>query len=391
MFSRRQLLATAIGFSTLAFSGPRMVQAQTPSSSTPSDPTLFDYLSLSPSSIANLTQATPLVAGNQQVQAETLAVTFPFDLNNDDQLHEWVASMYNVSLPSFIRTNALREDFVAVTGFDITQVTSGAEIGEPPSMVTFLRGTFDPVLVQTVQLLNGYKQLEISGHMVFSLFEDAEIDMTNPVSLMALSRMNNSTFLDDGTLVYASTLELIEQVLTPQSTLLDQPGVQQALNTLDTPLITSFVLGPGSFLPDIALDFLQPISQDEVAAAMEALRTKEPAPIVMSAIVGDSPGGPIEFKTRDTSTVASQPQSLSKFALAYATAQDAETAAAQIEDRLATGSSIATEQPWSSLFSEWSAVPNLEQNSVLLTMKWDGRPGRSANLVFTRDIEFITG
>ncbi len=391
MFSRRQLLATALGFSTLAFSGPRMVQAQTPSSSTPSDPTLFDYLSLSPSSIANLTQATPLVAGNQQVQAETLAVTFPFDLNNDDQLHEWVASMYNVSLPSFVRMNALREDFVSVTGFDITQVTSGAEIGEPPSMVTFLRGTFDPVLVQTVQLLNGYKQLEISGHMVFSLFEDAEIDMTNPVSLMALSRMNNSTFLDDGTLVYASTLELIEQVLTPQSTLLDQPGVQQALNTLDTPLITSFVLGPGSFLPDIALDILQPISQDEVAAAMEALRTKEPAPIVMSAIVGDSPGGPIEFKTRDTSTVASQPQSLSKFALAYATAKDAETAAAQIEDRLATGSSLVTEQPWSSLFSEWSAVPNLEQNTVLLTMKWDGRPGRSANLVFTRDIEFITG
>ena len=54
-----------------------------------------------------------------------------------------------------------------------------------------------------------------TGRPVYSLFEDASQDLTNPVSAMALARMNNSTFLDDGTLVYASTLELIEQVLTP--------------------------------------------------------------------------------------------------------------------------------------------------------------------------------
>ncbi len=391
MSSRRQFLSAALGLSAVVAGAPSLVRAQTPANGASVDPVLFDYLSLSPSSIANITQAIPFVAGNQALQAETLDIDLPFDLTNDDQLHEWIVGMFDVALPSFILTNSMREDFVPVTGFDITQVTSGAEVGEPPNMVTFLRGTFDPMVIQAVQMINGYKRLEIYGRPVYSLFEDAQVDLTNPVSVLALARLNNSTFLDDGTLVYASTLELIEQVLTPQTTLLDQPGIQQALNTLDTPLITSVVLGPGNFLPGIPPEILLTDSQDDIATAMEALRTQEPSPIVLAAIAGDSPGGPIEFKTRDTSSIASQPQSLSKFALSYATPQDAQTAAAQIEDRLATGNSAMTQQPWSSIFSDWSAVPNLEQNSVLLTLTWDGQPGRSVKLIFARDLGFITG
>src|SRR5215207_7959782 len=243
MLSRRQFLSGTLGLSGVALTGPSFANAQTPPSGTSVDPTLFHYLSLSPSSIANLTQAMPLMAGNQQIQAETLDIALPFDFTNDDQTHEWIVGMFNVTLPSFMMTNVFRDDFLLNTGFDITQIESGAEAGEPPNMVTFLRGTFDPVAVQAVQLLNGYKQLEIAGRPVYSLFEDNEIDLTNPISAMAMARMNNSTILDDGTLVYASTLELIEQVLTPGSTLAEQPGVMQALNTLDTPLISSAMLG----------------------------------------------------------------------------------------------------------------------------------------------------
>jgi hypothetical protein len=391
MHSRRRFLSAALGLSAVALATPSFARAQTPPSGASVDPTLFDYLSISPSSVANLTQAMPLLAGNQQLQAETLDIALPFDMNDDDQMHEWIVGMFNVALPSFILQNTMREDFVSVTGFDITQVTSGAEIGEPPSMVTFLRGTFEPAAVQAVQLLNGYKQLDIDGRPVYSLFEDAEVDLTHPVSAMALARMNNSTFLDDGTLVYASTLELIEQVLTPGPTLAEQPGVMQALNTLETPLMSSAVLGPGNFLPGIPPELFQPSSQDEIAEAMEALRAQKPVPVVLAAIAGDTPGGPVEFKTRDAVSLASQPDSLTTFALVYATPEDAQTAATQIEERLATGSSMASSEPWSELFSDWSAVPNPEQSSVLLTIKWNGRAGRAINLVFNRDLGFITG
>jgi hypothetical protein len=391
MLSRRQFLSAALGLSAVALATPSFARAQTPPSGASVDPTLFDYLSISPSSVANLTQAMPLLAGNQQLQAETLDIALPFDMNDDDQMHEWIVGMFNVALPSFILQNTMREDFVSVTGFDITQVTSGAEIGEPPSMVTFLRGTFEPAAVQAVQLLNGYKQLDIDGRPVYSLFEDAEVDLTHPVSAMALARMNNSTFLDDGTLVYASTLELIEQVLTPVPTLAEQPGVMQALNTLEIPLMSSAVLGPGNFLPGIPPELFQPSSQDEIAEAMEALRAQEPAPVVLAAIAGDTPGGPVEFKTRDAVSLASQPDSLTTFALVYATPEDAQTAANQIVERLAIGSSMASSEPWSEIFSDWSAVPNPEQSSVLLTIKWNGRAGRAINLVFNRDLGFITG
>lgn len=391
MLSRRRFLSATLGLSAVALAGPSFARAQTPSAGASIDPTLFDYLSLSPSSVANLLQAMPFMAGNQQLQAETLGIALPFDITNDDQTHEWIVGMFNVTLPSFIMTNVFRDDFVANTGFDVSQIQSGAEIGEPPAMVTFLRGTFEPAAVQAVQLLNGYKQLEIAGRPVFSLFEDASHDLTNPVSLMALARMNNSTFLDDGTLVYASTLELIEQVLTPGTRLIEQPGVLPALNTLDMPLITSAVLGPGNFMPGIPPELFLPSSQDEIAEAMEALRAQEPAPIVLAAIAGDTAGGPIEFKTRDANSMASQPDSLTKFALVYATPDEAQTAATQIEQRLATGSSVVSRNAWSEMFADWSAVPNPEQSSVLLTIKWNGRAGRAVNLVFNRDLGFITG
>lgn len=395
MLSRRQFLGASLGLTGVALVGPALVSAQTTPLGAAIDPTLFDYLSMSPSSIANLSQPMPLLAGNQQLQAETLGIALPFDMANDDQMHEWIVGMFNVALPSFIMQNAMRDDFVAITGFDVSQITSGAEIGEPPNMATFVRGTFDPAAVEAVWILNGYQPVEVAGHPVYSLFADAEIDLTNPISQMALARMNNATFLEDGTLAYTATLDLMEQVLTPQGTLLDQPGVLPALNTLDTPLIISAVLGPGNFLPALPLDAFVPTSQDDILAAMEALRDQASppaqAPIVQAAIVGDSPGGPIEFKTRDAASIASQPISVTKFALAYASPEDALSAATQIEQRLASGSSVVTQEPWTSLFSEWSATPNPEQSSVLLSITWNQRASRAINLLFNRDLGFITG
>ena len=95
--------------------------------------------------------------------------------------------------------------------------------------------------------------------------------------------------------------------------------------------------------------------------------------------------------TPDPLTLPAQPKSVSKFALAYATPDDAETAARQIEERLASGSSVVKKAPWTELFSTWTAVPNAEQSSVLLTLEWRDRPARTVDLVFSRDLGFITG
>ena len=392
MFSRRQFLPPRSASPLSPSPAPRSSRAQTPPSGASVDPTLFDYLSLSPTSIANLTQATPLMAGNQQLQADTLDIALPFDLTNDDQTHEWIVGMFNVTLPSFMMTNVFRDDFFLNTGFDITQIESGAEAGEPPKMVTFLRGAFDPVAVQAVQLLNGYKQLEIAGRPVYSALRGQrgrphQSHLSHGAGaheqLDVPGRRHPRLCIDAGadrTGAYSGN--------HAGRTARDHAGVEHPRYPAD------FQRGawvPATFLPGIPAELFQPSSQDEIAEAMEALRQQEPAPVVLAAIAGDSPGGPIEFKTRDAVSIASQPVSYSKFALAYATPEAAQTAATQIEDRLATGSSMAINEPWSSLFSEWSAVPNLEQSSVLLSLKWDGRASRAVNLVFNRDLGFITG
>jgi hypothetical protein len=398
MLSRRRFLSAALALPSLALVAPSMAGAQsTPQTGAPVDPDFWDYLSLSPLTVANLTQAMPVLAGNQRLQADTLDIALPFDMNDDAQMHAWMQGMFNVTSPSFVLQNFLRPDWDELTGFDITQISSGAEIGEPPATVTFLRGTFDPSFIQAAQALGGYAPKEINGHQVMSLFEDDEVDLTNALHAMVLARMNNSTFLDDGTLVYAPTLELIEQVLNPGPTLATLPEVERAMATLDAPLISSALLGPGNFLPGIPAELFTPDSYDEIADAMLAMREQEPAPVVLSAIVGATPGGPVNLEdipmdaTPDPLTLAAQPKSLSKFALAYATPQDAETAARQIADRLANGSSVMNQQPWSQLFSSWEAAPNAEQSSVLLTIEWRDRPAQTTKLIFTRDLGFITG
>ncbi len=397
MLSRRRFLSAALALPALALVPTALTRAQSSTPATPVDPDLWHYLSLSPLSVANPTQAMPVIAGNQRLQADTLDFALPFDMNNDEQMHEWIQGTFNVTLPSSIMRNVFRPEWDELTGFDITQITTGAEIGEPPSMVTFLRGSFDPTFVQAAQLLGGYKPLEIDGRVVMSLNETDDVDLTNALQAMVLARMNNSTILDDGTLVYASTLELIEQVLAPEATLSTLPEIARAMATLDAPLISSALLGPGNFMPGIPVEIFEPQSQDQIAAAILAMRDQDPAPIVLAAIAGSTAGGPITLDevaidaTPDLLDLVSQPTSETKFALAYATPDEAQIAAGQIMERLATGSSVVNQQPWSELFTTWSAVPNPEQSSVLLTIRWSDRPANTLALIYNRDLGFITG
>jgi hypothetical protein len=397
MLSRRRFLSAALALPSLALVPPALTRAQPSPPAAPVDPDLWHYLTLSPLTVANPTQAMPVIAGNQRLQADTLGFALPFDMNDDEQMHEWIQGTFNVTLPSSIMRNVFRPEWDELTGFDITQITTGAEIGEPPAMVTFLRGTFDPTFVQAAQLLGGYRPMDINGHAVMSLNETDDVDLTNPLQAMVLARMNNSTILDDGTLVYASTLELIEQVLAPETTLSTLPEVERAMATLDAPLISSALLGPGNFLPGIPAEIFAPQAQEEVADFILAMQNQKPAPIVLGAIAGSTAGGPITLDevavdaTPDPFGLVSQPKSETKFALAYATPDEAQIAATQIEERLATGSSMANQQPWSELFSTWSATPNPEQSSVLLTIEWRDRPANTLALIYNRDLGFITG
>lgn len=391
MVTRRSLLGSALGLSTLALSPALRLGAQSPAAGVTVDPDLASYLALAPASVASLEQAAPFTYGNAKLQADTLGFALPFDLTDADALQAWMNGTYTLALPSTFRNYALMDGFADLTGFDIGQVFSGAEIGEPPDIITAIRGSFDIRHIQATQLSLGYQQVDIDGQTVYSLSAEADFSPDNPIQRWALARLNNSAVLPDGTLLYTSTLELMRTALAPGATLDEQPFVPQALATLDSPLISAMVLGPAAFTPGIPLDILQPESESDIADFILAMRDRQPSPQVVTGIVGSTPGGPLPNLGEEATPVApGEPKSVGKFALVYLTAGDAATAAGQIEERLATGSSQVTQAPWSEMLASWSAVQGADPSTVLVTMEWEGVP-RTLDLVFNRDIAFITG
>jgi hypothetical protein len=391
MPSRRSFLLSALGVSSLALAPTRAFAAQSPAAAATVDPEFSSYLALAPSSVITLDQAAPVTYGNAKLQADTLGFALPFDMADEAARKAWINGTFTVATPSTFRQNGFMDDFSQLTGFEIGQVFSGVELGEPPDVITMIRGALDVDAIRAAQLAAGYQEIDIDGHSVYSLDEDYSLSPDNPIQRWGLSRLNNSAVLDDGTVVYTPARELMRAVLEPEGTLGAQPLVQRAMSTLDAPLITGMVLGPGAFVPGVPMELLEPQSEDEIADFILAMHEQAPAPVVLTGIVGSTAGGPVPSPGEDITPVASgEPTSVTKMALVYLSPGEAETAAEQIENRLATGDSVAQQRPWTDVFTSWSAVPGADPGTLLVTLEWMGVP-RSLDLIFNRDIGFITG
>ncbi len=391
MISRRSLIGSLLSLGALAGAPLSTMAAQSGRNETSVDPELERYIRLAPAGVASLDQAIPLSFGNAKLQMDTLGFTLPFDMGDTAALDNWIKGAYPVALPSVFLTNSLREEFSDLFGFHIGQVLSGAEFGEPPRTVSVLRGVFDAAHIRSVQEGLGYRSLDVDGHEVLSLSEDGGVSLDNPVQRLALARVNNSAFLDDDTLVYTPTLESMRMMLAPGATLADQPWVQQAIGGLSSPLIAAAVLGPGSFLPGLPPELLEPSSQEEIADFILSMQERDSAPIVLAAIAGTTAGGPLSFATDETPALPSDvPQSLTVFSLVYGSSEEAARAATQIEERLATGSSVVSKRPWTELFTSWSVLPAAAGSTVSLMLEWPTVP-RTLDLIWNRDLGFITG
>lgn len=384
MATRRRFLAAMAGLATLASAGLRPAGAQSPVSIADTGSPLRDYLGLIPTSVANLEQGVPFLMGDAWLQAETLGISLPLNTDDEAQVHAWQLATTNVPIPEILRrTDLIYSGMPRVTGYELSQVYSGVETGDPANMVTLVRGELDPDAIIPVLERNGYQRIEREGHIVYSVAA-GPTQVTVPAIESLPGRLFNATFLDDGTLVYAPKLDLIDAVLAPDATLLDLPAIAQAVDTLDEPLIAAALAGPGALLPDTLFD---------LTPANDVSAWPVGSPVPLAAIVGSTAGGPIQsFATGATPIPAPNGAlSRSKIALVYPTGEDVTTAASQIEDRLATERSLSYEQAWSDLFATWSVEPNQDQASVLVTIEWRDVPSKALTLLYRRDLGVITG
>ncbi|HEV2128746.1 MAG TPA: hypothetical protein VGR22_09020 [Thermomicrobiales bacterium] len=200
----------------------------------------------------------------------------------------------------------------------------------------------------------GYQPVEVGGHEVLSIRGDFEQDLQAPTAYK-FAGMNFGTTLDGGTLVFASATAPLAAVLDVVSgtapSMLDVADVsmllQQAPDNLASALLVQGVTLSGGE-PAALLDIGSGGTPDVGTIATEMAVRSEMPPVAM-ALLGATVGGPAgraEGVSPDT------PEARAIAVLLMLSPEAAETTAGIVEERLATGVSATTEEPYETMFPE---------------------------------------
>ncbi|MCC6791058.1 MAG: hypothetical protein IT336_05190 [Thermomicrobiales bacterium] len=313
-------------------------------------------------------------------------IATPSSIDDEEAMRKWIHASYPILLAEPFRSRALVFER-SLIGFDVTDVDQTLEAGEPPEMITLLRGRFDHDAVAAAWEANGYTMLEVDGIQVASLHEDATLDLENELQRIALARMNNAAFLPDGTLAYTATLPLLERVIATANgaseSLAARVDVAATLATLDQPL-ASAILVPGA-----ALSVAAQVSVD-LEEGME-IELAEQLPPISFGIIGITPGGPTLIYDEGEEPLIEMPPATLVYRLLMIQPGTADEAAAIVDERLSTLTTPSTGQPLTELFGSWEATSVAEGDVLALDLlPAEGRPTSFwPQLLFRRDLIFL--
>jgi hypothetical protein len=364
---------------------------------------LADLLALAPDVLADPAPPELLIATFADSAAQMASVGAKPPASIDDEAFDfWVDSNWWMPVPSPIRENVLNEEWRPLFGFDRTQIDRSLEVGEPPARLFILQGRFDETELTTAWQASGYQPLDVPGAVVYSLAEDERIDFENPVQRLALGAMNNAAILPDGTLLFASRLDRLEQgIATARGeapSLLDRPEIAELVAAGDPGLVAAF-LTTGEALQAEPIGDVN--DSATVAAAFATAAAAEAAvvgamPPVDLALLGVTAGGPLPFeRTEGGATpvgfLPDAPDARLVISLRFADRAAVETAASVVDHRLASGQSASDQRPWTEFFADWTlaVAPDAPVLTVTLTYGPETRVDIWMGLLFRRDLGFV--
>jgi hypothetical protein len=318
---------------------------------------------------------------------------------DDPNLRDWIRATMWLALPQDLQTRALDPQWRALFGFDVFQVDQSLVAGEPPNQITYLRGRFDPNEVTTALTKSQYKAVDIEGVQAYSLFPDPTIDLDNPVSQLALARMNNAVILADGTLVFTSTLDAIREVVAVSkgealslASRVDVPALAQAM---PRPL-ASAILIPGSNLSLSSMSLNPTYTPAQLQDFIRQVQQSGEMPPVSMALLGVSAGGPLlnfgAGGTPEASPVAEAGESaVFDIGLLTFSPGQARTAEQTIATRMAALSSLVTLRPYAEMFTsvQPAGPADLPIAVVELTFSAESSPRIWTQLLPQRDLLFL--
>jgi hypothetical protein len=104
-------------------------------------------------------------------------------------------------------------DIVELVGFRPLDAHQVLAVGDLPDSLRFYRGGIDIPGLQATWEANGYQRKTNEHGEYWTLGENGEVDMQNPVQRALLYVLNNVAILDETTVVYASTLDSLAPVM----------------------------------------------------------------------------------------------------------------------------------------------------------------------------------
>jgi hypothetical protein len=378
----------------LAIAAPAIASAQgaTPAAQ-PASGGIAGMLALAPATYPWVEEPASLMISYADLATQLEVTGVPaVDSMDDPDFSQWVAATRTLAVPQ----NAAqylkfwREDY----GFDLFQADETLELSLPPFNLSLFRGRFDHETIRATLTANGYREVEAGGHEILTLRDDYEQDLTSPFAYK-LAAMNHVALLDDGTIACSSVQAALVAVLDvangQAASLMEQAGIAQMADQVPADLVSAMIVS-GTMLagniPPGLLDLEPGATPDFDAIATEIAATSEMPPVVM-LLIGSTAGGPLFGE--DIETPAGVPDARAVAVALFLTPEMAEAAVPVIEERLATGASAATAQPFSEFFPEHDvrAVPSAPVLVIDLTLGSETRPDILVNMLLNRDLNFL--
>jgi hypothetical protein len=354
--NRRRLFGAALG-AGVVITGARQVSAQaTPAASPAASPVagsaagparMLAMLEKAPAS--SFTQTGVSWADLASAQALAGLEPLPSQPKKIDPAHLQIQQ--NLALPQMMNY-AMMPEFPKTFGFAPFTLEQSLYLGDPPKMITLLRGPWNPDDLTRAWQASGFRKKTSDAGTFWSWAEEPELDMKSAVTRIGLGSMNNAAVLDDGTVVFAGYADLITLVMRTakgeEASLAGDDRIAGIVESAPETLVSAMVL-PGTALQQNAeLQIItSQASPDQMKKIQAELKQEQEAE---RQAVGTMPRP--SFGLLGV-TGGTEPHIVVR--LAVKSGKEADRAAKIVAYRLKHLKSARTQQPWTDLLRLVSA------------------------------------
>lgn len=376
----------------------------------PRSGSLASLLTLAPDHLDDDSVPLPVVASYADLAAWTTLHGMKMPNGIDDPaLPAWMTSLDALALPTSLGTRGVEPIWQECYGFNLTDVHQVLSVGAAPNSVTIMTGEFDRHTLEDAWVRSGYQAVKIEGMTIWSLFPNDTIDLSARASRPSLGSLNNIVLLDDGTLVAAAKLSRLQGVLK----VLHGNAGSLAQNDQVRDLIAPLGAGQGLISAEIArgdlvetppmvapADGTPVASIDTVATPVSSPVMPEVRLVLIGIRISPNPAGSSASPTahEDSSPVAlgtavsnaDEPIDMVTI-LTLADDDDAATARAVMTQRLGTGRSSVTGEPYARRYRDphvQVAISPERAHAVVMSAGLTQGPADWRQIVETRDLGY---